>query len=81
MGLNNDKNVSPARGQDLVNFDTTGAAQYLGCSKKWLELKRLTGGGPRFFRLGRAVRYRLADLQAYVEENLHEHVDLPSQKH
>jgi hypothetical protein len=29
---------------------------------------RLLGGGPRYSKLGRAVRYRFADLIAWAEE-------------
>lgn len=46
------------------------AAQYLGLSSAYLSASRLTPprtDGPPFVRLGRAVRYRLADLDAYLE--------------
>ncbi len=45
---------------------THEAARYLRLSKRTLERLRLTGTGPRFVRLGRSVRYRPPDLEAYV---------------
>jgi Helix-turn-helix domain len=42
------------------------AAGWLKLSEGWLEKARLTGGGPRFVRIGRSIRYRLGDLEAWV---------------
>jgi predicted DNA-binding transcriptional regulator AlpA len=47
---------------------TEDAASYLGLSPSLLNKLRLTGGGPKFLRLaGRAIRYRRADLDAWVD--------------
>lgn len=46
---------------------TAEAAEFLRISKPHLEKCRVYGGGPRFVRLGRSVRYRIEDLQAWVE--------------
>ncbi len=46
------------------------AAQYLGLSPWTLAASRLTPprcDGPPYVRLGRAVRYRLADLDAWLD--------------
>jgi hypothetical protein len=43
------------------------AAHLLALSARTLEGLRLRGGGPAFVRLRRAVRYRRADLSAWVE--------------
>src|SRR5262249_14404407 len=51
--------------------NTRGAAAYLTCSKSYLEKVRLTGGGPRFIKIGKAVRYRFADLDAFAEGRSH----------
>ena len=51
--------------------NTRAAAAYLNCSKSYLEKTRLTGGGPRFIKIGKAVRYRLADLDAFAEARSH----------
>ena len=45
---------------------TRQAAEYLSLAETTLEKKRVYGGGPLFIRLGRAVRYRLADLDAWL---------------
>lgn len=50
-------------------FRTRDAARYLGVSASTLEKLRLSGGGPRFMRLGgRAVGYDIADLDAWLDE-------------
>jgi predicted DNA-binding transcriptional regulator AlpA len=47
------------------------AARQLHLSQKTLEGWRTRGGGPKFVRLGtRAVRYRPADLNEFVERGL-----------
>jgi predicted DNA-binding transcriptional regulator AlpA len=43
------------------------AARWAHLSESALNKFRLTGTGPRFIRLGRAIRYRQADLEAWVE--------------
>lgn len=40
-----------------------------GISKRFLELAAMRGGGPRTVRLGRLVRYRIADLRVWIDEN------------
>lgn len=47
---------------------TKQAARLLGCSHRTLEDWRLRGDGPRFLKLGRAVRYRMADLAAFMDK-------------
>jgi predicted DNA-binding transcriptional regulator AlpA len=42
-------------------------AAYLGVSLSKVRRWRLTGGGPRWIRIGKgSIRYKLADLEAYV---------------
>jgi predicted DNA-binding transcriptional regulator AlpA len=43
------------------------AAHLLALSPRTLEGLRLSGGGPPFVRLNRAVRYRRADVLAWIE--------------
>jgi hypothetical protein len=43
------------------------ASLYLGVSTRTLEGWRLRGGGPIYSKLGSCVRYRLGDLDAFVE--------------
>ena len=45
------------------------AANFLGLSVHWMQLKRCEGGGPRYIKLnGRTVRYRIDDLEDWVAE-------------
>ena len=46
---------------------TSDAARILGLSKKTLEKLRVTGGGPRYYKLGRAVRYVERDLRSWAD--------------
>jgi excisionase family DNA binding protein len=48
---------------------TTGeAAAYLGLSVSYLNKLRVTGNGPAYFKLSRAVRYRLEDLDDWASD-------------
>lgn len=49
---------------------TSQAAEYLGLSKPTLERYRTFGGGPRFAKLGKAVRYRKCDLDDWLVARL-----------
>jgi excisionase family DNA binding protein len=52
-------------------FNTPQAAEYLGLGVTTLEKWRVIGNkGPRFVRLGRAIRYRVKDLDAWLEEQV-----------
>lgn len=53
---------------DIMN--TREAALYLHLGKPTLERFRITGEGPRFAKLGGAVRYRRCDLDAWLESCL-----------
>lgn len=46
---------------------TTEAAAYLGLQRTTLEAWRCRGGGPRFVKFGRSVRYRASDLGDWIE--------------
>lgn len=48
--------------------DTDGAAERLGVTPETLRNWRWRGDGPRYLKLGRAVRYRLIDLAAWLDE-------------
>jgi excisionase family DNA binding protein len=43
------------------------AASYLRTSKSTLAKRRMQGSGPPFVRIGRAVRYRLSDLDTWMD--------------
>ena len=47
---------------------TPGASQYTGYAESTLEKLRVSGGGPRFIRLGsRTIAYDYADLDAWLD--------------
>jgi predicted DNA-binding transcriptional regulator AlpA len=50
--------------------DQGWAARLLDCSTKTLETWRTKGFGPRWVRVGRLVRYREADIHAWIESNV-----------
>lgn len=43
------------------------AAAYLSVSVRTLQDKRVRGGGPYFVKLFRSVRYRVTDLDAFID--------------
>lgn len=56
-------------------LDTYDAASYIGMSSSWLRLVRREGArpagaeGPPFVRIGNAIRYRIADLDDWLEQH------------
>lgn len=53
---------------DRVNFlDSSRAADYLGVKRTTMEAWRCRGGGPKFVKLGRLVKYRQSDLDDFIE--------------
>lgn len=61
---------------EKVVLDERQAAIYIGMSVSFLQQSRCVGTpcygkGPKFLRLGdRAIRYRVADLDAFLESRL-----------
>jgi len=53
---------------DILN--TREAAHYVRLGKPTLEKFRISGDGPRYVKLGGAVRYRRCDLEAWLAERL-----------
>lgn len=49
---------------------TPEAASYCRLGKPTLERFRISGDGPHYCKLGGAVRYRKADLDAWLESRL-----------
>ena len=56
-----------------TRLSTQEAAQYVGLSRSYLEKKRLTGGGPRYAKLGTRVVYDVNDLDAWVNARMRSH--------
>jgi len=51
-----------------MHLRVKAAAQYIGVSKSFLDKARCYGGGPTFFKIGAAVIYAKADLDAWMAE-------------
>ena len=56
------------KGSPFLNTDQ--AAHYVGLSRRTLEKMRTAGGGPRFRKHGRNVRYHIDDLDEWSAEHL-----------
>lgn len=41
-------------------------AEMLGVSRAWLQQMRVKGGGPRFYKIGGAVRYDNEQIKAWI---------------
>ena len=48
-------------------LDQASVARLLGATEKFLEARRVRGGGPPFVKVGRLCRYRRADVLAWIE--------------
>ena len=46
---------------------TKEVAEILGVAKQTVEYWRWRGGGPVYIKFGRAVRYRMSDIKAFIE--------------
>lgn len=65
MAMNTPKHLE----RNMLTSDQ--AAAYLGLgSRRTLESMRWKGTGPKFAKIGRLVRYRISDLNAYIEARL-----------
>lgn len=51
----------------LTEVDTS---KYIGLSRAWLRQARMYGRGPRYIKVGRSVRYRVSDLDEWLERHL-----------
>lgn len=49
--------------------DEASLAARLGVSRSTLQSWRYAARGPRWIKLGRLIRYRVADVDAYLEAN------------
>ena len=63
--------ASSRSGSPLPLLTESEAAKYLSLTNRALQAWRCQGRGPRFVKISaRAVRYRLEDLERWVEERL-----------
>jgi hypothetical protein len=58
--------MSESKTGETAYLKPTQAAVYLNSSTSTLAKRRLYGGGPRFSRIGRAVRYAKSDLDQFM---------------
>lgn len=63
--MNKPTQTTPPAGGALL--DPKAAAAYLALSYWTLAERRSNGDGPRYSKLGNRVRYRQADLDAWIE--------------
>ena len=54
---------------------TREVAAFLGLSAGTLRVWRCQGKGPSYYKVGNAVRYKIADVEAWKNENV-KHVEL-----
>jgi hypothetical protein len=50
-------------------LDTDQTAQLLNCTRRKLESDRLKGGGIRYIKIGKSVRYDIRDIENYIQAN------------
>lgn len=53
--------------QYLLN--TREIAKYLGVSNSYMKQMRLRNCGPKYFKFGRLIRYRLSDVHRWIAKN------------
>jgi len=57
------------QGLQAEHVNETVAAQFLGLKVATLRKWRANGDGPAWHKFGRAVRYRISDLEAFANES------------
>jgi len=62
--------TTPPQEAPSPNLKTEDAAKFLNVQPATLEQWRWNGRGPKFCKIGRSCRYRLADLEAFLEERV-----------
>ena len=62
------EDMSEVQTRDQRLLTTPEAAIFLGLIPNYLEKLRITGGGPEFVKLGRAVRYEPQALDRWIAE-------------
>ena len=67
------------KGSPFLNTDQ--AAHYVGLSRRTLEKMRTAGGGPRFRKHGRYVRYHIDDLDVWSAEHGKTSTSEPDREH
>tara|TARA_R110002074_G_scaffold234473_3_gene406318 strand:- start:1824 stop:2057 length:234 start_codon:yes stop_codon:yes gene_type:complete len=63
--------MNPISNSKQILLHESDVAKKLGVSESWLQKKRVKGDGPKFVKLGRAVRYPEGEVDAFIENNMH----------
>ena len=65
----NFEQTMPQSGTTINNetVDTHRAASLMGFAEQTLRKMRIAGNGPPYLKLNRSVRYRVRDLQAWLD--------------
>ncbi len=50
-------------------LDTDQTAKLLNCTRRKLESDRIKGGGIRYIKIGKCVRYDIRDIENYIQAN------------
>ena len=51
----------------MINYYSNDkAAEFLGWKPGTLDRRRWLGQGPKFYKVGRSIRYKLEDLEAFI---------------
>jgi len=50
-------------------YNTQKAADFLGYKKNTLEIWRYNNTGPKYSKFGKEVRYRVSDLEKYIDDH------------
>ena len=62
---------APARANTIDPLlHSRDSAKMLGLSISWLAKSRLRGDGPRYTKIGRAVRYPESSLREYIKSRM-----------
>ncbi len=59
----------PMSAQDDSVLNSAEAAKFIGLSIWWLAKARSNGTGPKYIRIGRAVRYSKASLVDFINRH------------
>ncbi len=68
--MNEQTNITQTTATVPVLLTQAEAGRVIGKSEKWLERDRWVGPTISYCKLGRSVRYRVADLLEYIEGNV-----------
>ena len=69
MHTDTDTDITTSTVEVPALWDQKRTADYLGVSHKFLERDRWKGATIPYVKVGRAVRYRAADVMAFIDAN------------